>query len=423
MTTYHEFCRLRDLHTPGANAPKHTEADAFFMAACQLAVPEGHKLVPLEPTPEIIAGAAVAIWPSASPADIALALQAAPIVLMQMDMAPGTTADVVAGMLATMAPAYRAMLAAAPAAPAQAQLAAASNESFQARVQPWMRATFGPEIPSDRAERNHRFLEESLELVQACGCTASEAHQLVDYVFGRPVGERTQEVGGVMVTLAALCLAQGLDMHVAGETELARIWTKVKAIRSKHAAKPKHSPLPAAAPQAVADERAAFEKTMNDSRFLPAELNFIRVGSPSGRDEYANSHLQSNWLGWQARAALAAGPAQAQVPVIWYDASEGAQDDGKLYESNRMLSIVGSSEGPFGRFTTPLFGQRAPLFSLNSTAPAAQGDTKELTDERIYDVAASCEIGIGHNDYETFQRFEFARAILDAIAASNPVKS
>ncbi|WP_396334078.1 hypothetical protein [Burkholderia anthina] len=117
---------------------------------------------------------------------------------------------------------------------------------FQARVQPWMLACFGAEIAADRVERNHRFLEEALELVQACGCTASEAHQLVDYTFGRPIGEPAQEVGGVMVTLAALCLANGLDMHAAGETELARIWTKVEQIRAKQAAKPKHSPLPEA---------------------------------------------------------------------------------------------------------------------------------------------------------------------------------
>lgn len=113
MCTYQEFCRLRDLHSPGVNAPKHTEADAFFMAAAQLAVPDGYKLVPLEPTPEIIAAAAIAVWPTATPADIDLARLAAPIVLMQMDMAPGTTVDSVAGMLATMAPAYRSMLAAA----------------------------------------------------------------------------------------------------------------------------------------------------------------------------------------------------------------------------------------------------------------------------------------------------------------------
>jgi hypothetical protein len=48
----------------------------------------------------------------------------------------------------------------------------------------------------------------------------------------------------VMVALAALCLANELDMHEAAETELQRIWTKVEAIRAKQAAKPKNSPLP-----------------------------------------------------------------------------------------------------------------------------------------------------------------------------------
>lgn len=120
--------------------------------------------------------------------------------------------------------------------------------TFQDRVQPWLMACFGEMIAGDREERNHRFLEEALELVQACGCTASEAHQLVAYVYGRPTGEPFQEVGGVMVTLAALCLANGLDMHDNGETELDRIWTKVEAIRAKQAAKPKHSPLPETTP-------------------------------------------------------------------------------------------------------------------------------------------------------------------------------
>lgn len=86
-----------------------------------------------------------------------------------------------------------------------------STTTFQQRVEPWLLACFGEQIAADTIERNHRFLEESLELVQACGCTQSEAHQLVDYVFGRPVGEVQQEAGGVMVTLAALCRAQGID--------------------------------------------------------------------------------------------------------------------------------------------------------------------------------------------------------------------
>ena len=131
---------------------------------------------------------------------------------------------------------------------AASQPVALAASKFQQRVQPWLLECFGAEIAADRVERNHRFLEESLELVQSLGCTASEAHQLVDYVFCRPVGDPPQEAGGVMVTLAALCLASGLDMHDAGEVELARISAPelVAKIRAKQAAKPKHSPLPIA---------------------------------------------------------------------------------------------------------------------------------------------------------------------------------
>jgi len=126
--------------------------------------------------------------------------------------------------------------------------AAGMREAFQARVHPWLMACFGPDISADKIERNYRFIEEALELVQACGCTQSDAHQLVDYVYGRPDGDINHEVGGVMVTLAALCLANGFDMHAAGETELVRIWGKVEAIRAKQAAKPRHSPLPGTPP-------------------------------------------------------------------------------------------------------------------------------------------------------------------------------
>lgn len=124
---------------------------------------------------------------------------------------------------------------------------------YQSRVDAWMQACFGAAIAADTTERNHRFLEEALELVQSLGGTASEAHQLVDYVFGRPAGAPHQEVGGVMVTLAALCTAAGLDGHAAAEDELDRVWTKIDQIRAKQAAKPKHSPLPQHV-EAAADE-------------------------------------------------------------------------------------------------------------------------------------------------------------------------
>lgn len=116
--------------------------------------------------------------------------------------------------------------------------------SFQDRVDNWMFECFTPAVVSDSRERNHRFLEESLELVQSLACTREEAHMLVDYVFGRPVGEPRQELGGVMVTLSALANVQGIRVDAAADAELARCWAKIEQIRAKQAAKPKHGPLP-----------------------------------------------------------------------------------------------------------------------------------------------------------------------------------
>lgn len=116
--------------------------------------------------------------------------------------------------------------------------------SFQGRVKVWLLACFGPKLSADLVERNHRFLEEALELVQSLGCTDHEAHALVDYVFSRPVGEPRQEMGGTMVTLAALAQASNLDIAADGEEELSRVWGLIDRIRAKHAAKPQFSPLP-----------------------------------------------------------------------------------------------------------------------------------------------------------------------------------
>lgn len=119
--------------------------------------------------------------------------------------------------------------------------------AFQRGVDRWMDACFGPVIKADQLERADRFIEEALELVQTVpGFGRDRAQALVAYVFNRPVGDPLQEVGGVMVTLAALCNAARLDMAHAAELELARVWTKVEAIRAKQAAKPTGSALPVA---------------------------------------------------------------------------------------------------------------------------------------------------------------------------------
>ncbi|MBH1830962.1 hypothetical protein I5W42_05725 [Stenotrophomonas maltophilia] len=111
--------------------------------------------------------------------------------------------------------------------------------TFQAGVAEWMGQCFLPSLYSNMTERGDRLLEEVLELLQAHGYDRARVPTLVDYVFGRPVGEPVQEVGGVMVTLAGYCWVAGLDMHAAGDAELARIsQPEVMAkIRAKQEAK------------------------------------------------------------------------------------------------------------------------------------------------------------------------------------------
>jgi NTP pyrophosphatase (non-canonical NTP hydrolase) len=116
--------------------------------------------------------------------------------------------------------------------------------TFQHDVHAWMLRCFGEEVAGDERDRSHRFIEEALELVQATGATKNECLQLVDYVYSRPVGNRSQEVGGVAVTLAALCTAAGINLEEAQGIELARVWKKIDAIRAKHRSKPALSPLP-----------------------------------------------------------------------------------------------------------------------------------------------------------------------------------
>lgn len=152
--------------------------------------------------------------------------------------------------------------------PASLSVSIEGEASFQSRVLPWLMECFGAEIAADRVERCDRFIEEALELAQSLDWTADRAHALVDYVYGRPKGEPHQEVGGVMVTLAALCQAADLDMKRGGDDELARIMRPeiVLKIRAKQAAKPTGSALPVAASQAGMEARQSRNETQ-PSRF------------------------------------------------------------------------------------------------------------------------------------------------------------
>ena len=114
------------------------------------------------------------------------------------------------------------------------------DEAFQAAAQRWVVECFGPEVAMDPAERMRRFLEEGLELAQSLGASRAMVDQIAEYVFDREPGAPGQEIGGAMMTLAALCSAHGFDMLAEGRAELARIDRPevIDAIRAKHAVKP-----------------------------------------------------------------------------------------------------------------------------------------------------------------------------------------
>lgn len=130
-------------------------------------------------------------------------------------------------------------------------IADADAQSLQAEVGHWLVDCFGQTIAGDSMERNHRFLEEALELAQANGASADEAHALVDYVFARPVGQKPQEAGQALITLAALCHAAGVNLELEAAIEMNRIKQPdvMARIREKQRNKPAMSPLPGVYPE------------------------------------------------------------------------------------------------------------------------------------------------------------------------------
>ena len=122
-------------------------------------------------------------------------------------------------------------------------------------------------------------------------------------------------------------------------------------------------------------ERAEFEKSMNAARFFPRELDFTLTKSPSGkRDEYVNTHLESAWNGWQARAALAQRVGCGE-PVQWW-----LQDKIIAYassEDGRANQVISKAQ-----FDNALPKNRAmfdvPLGKLNYTNPPLRVATNEL---------------------------------------------
>jgi len=93
---------------------------------------------------------------------------------------------------------------------------------IQNRVARWVERVLNT-AAMDRHERALRFLEESIELVQAVGVEQQVVWRMVDFVYSRKAGETRQELGGVGVTLLGLSQACGEVLSQCVNKELDRI--------------------------------------------------------------------------------------------------------------------------------------------------------------------------------------------------------
>lgn len=216
---------------------------------------------------------------------------------------------------------------------------------------------------------------------------------------------------------------------------------------------------PAAAPQVVADERAAFEarvkqfaKDSNVGRYTEEgarhnnEVWQAPDWTPVACGDYIASSISFGWRMWQARAALASAPVQAQEPEsmkllrsLWSD--EGlrqlmrpdqqrrieeclatvqpvAMPDGvaKLkHERDTLAQGIADAALKSGIWNgeVNLTGPHL-LMMLGDMASCIAAENAELTDEQITEVWQSMPGG-PHGWLKSFGFIQFARA---AIAAS-----
>lgn len=98
-----------------------------------------------------------------------------------------------------------------------------SRDKRQQVVLDWTIRAFGHDTLKQRALR---MLEEAIELYQACGLESAQAHCLVDYVFGRPIGNIPQELGGLGVCVLALAERACLSADDCEMEEIERVLSK-----------------------------------------------------------------------------------------------------------------------------------------------------------------------------------------------------
>jgi len=110
---------------------------------------------------------------------------------------------------------------------------------IEERVNIWLRDCVGHEVADDLAERNHRFCEEALELLQACGYTRAQIDAMADVVYSKPPSSNQGgECADVIICLVQLARARNIDLVKMVREGIARNWANSDKIREKNRTKP-----------------------------------------------------------------------------------------------------------------------------------------------------------------------------------------
>jgi NTP pyrophosphatase (non-canonical NTP hydrolase) len=94
----------------------------------------------------------------------------------------------------------------------------------------WVTKAFGPDHANSLPQRATRFLEEAIELYQAAGGDRDMAHRLLDFVFARPVGELSKEIGAVGLTLLSVAAAADVSADAEERREIERVTSQDPAV-------------------------------------------------------------------------------------------------------------------------------------------------------------------------------------------------
>lgn len=102
----------------------------------------------------------------------------------------------------------------------------ASRSERQIQVAEWGKAAFGADQMSSVQQRLIRLAEETFEACQAGDVDLGMLFALGEYVYGRPKGELSKEVGGVSVCVLALAGAMGEQADKIEAAEILRVLSK-----------------------------------------------------------------------------------------------------------------------------------------------------------------------------------------------------